>query len=457
LIFPVPDPVPVPEPVAPVPSAARRRLRILALVAAAALAFACAARPAAAAAPPPSRQELQQLLDQADGILAQIGRLRGLEPPSPLKKAIRPREAIVRRYLELLRDQYPGPRLEAERKALVKFALIPPDFALERFLGDMAGEQVAAYYDHLSGEIVLADWLPAGVQAPVLTHELVHALQDRHLDLRKFLAPRSGRSDFLMARHAMLEGEATAVMADLLLQPMGVDITRLPDLGPLAEQAAGRDSPILNAAPKFLKAQLLFPYTAGTGFVVAFRKGHPWPAFTQVYGDPPRSTEQILHPEKYLGRRDDPQVVLLPDVRGVLGPGWTLALEDDAGEFAVRGVLGRFLPEEAARAAAEGWGGDQYHLYERAGDGGLALVFLTAWDTEADARKFADAYARLIPRKYGAAREVLAGQGMWRWTAKGEALLVERRGGDVLIVEGAPEGRADRVRQWVWRFRAAPR
>jgi hypothetical protein len=430
-------------------------LSALALVAGAALALACAARPVAAAAPAPSRQELQQLLDQADGILAQIGRLRGLEPPSPLKKAIRPREAIVRRYLELLREQYPGPRLEAERKTLVKFALIPPDFPLERFLGDMAGEQVAAYYDHLSGEIVLADWLPAAIQAPVLTHELVHALQDRHLDLRKFLAPRPGRSDFLMARHAILEGEATAVMADLLLQPMGVDITRLPDLGPLAEQAAGRDSPVLSAAPKFLKAQLLFPYTAGTGFVVAFRKAHPWPAFTQVYGDPPRSTEQILHPEKYVGRRDDPQVVLLPDVRGVLGPGWTLSLEDDAGEFAVRGVLERFLPEEEAQAAAEGWGGDQYHLYERPEDGGLALVFLTAWDTEAAARKFADAYARLIPRKYVAAREGLAGQGMRRWTAKGDALLVERRGGDVLIVEGVPAGKADHVRQWVWRLRAA--
>jgi hypothetical protein len=435
-----------------------RSLSALALAAAAALTLlGWGARPAAAAAPPPSRQEVEQLLDQADGILAQIGRLRGLEPPSPLTKAIRPQDAIVRRYLELLRDRYPGPRLDAERKALVKFALIPPDFPLEKFLGDMAGEQVAAYYDHLNGEIVLADWLPAAIQAPVLTHELVHALQDRYLDLRKFLAPRPGRSDFLAARDAILEGEATAVMADLLLQPTGLDITRLPDLGPLAEQAAGRDSPILKAAPKFLRDQLLFPYTAGTAFVTAFRRAHPWPAFTQVYRDPPRSTEQILHPEKYLGRRDDPQVVLLPDVRGVLGSGWTLALEDDAGEFAVRGILERFLPEAEARAAAEGWGGDQYHLYERAEDGELALVFLTAWDTEADAREFAAAYARLIPMKYAAARAGRAGEGMRRWTAGGGTLLVERRASDVLVLEGVPPDRTAAVRQWVWRFRSAQR
>ncbi len=435
------------------------RRRPLAALAAALLcaALLSPAAPAAAADRTPSREELEQLLGSAEAILAQIARLRGLEPPGALAKAIRPRDAIVRRYLELLRDRYPGQRLEAERKALVQFALIPPDFPLERFLGDMAGEQVAAYYDHLKGEIVLADWLPAAIQAPVLTHELVHALQDRHLDLRKFLEPRTGRSDFLLARHAILEGEATAVMLDLLLQPRGADITRLPDLGLLAEQASGQGSPILAAAPKFLRDQLFFPYTAGTGFVAAFRRIRSWPAFTQVYRDPPRSTEQILHPEKYLGRRDDPQLVLLADVGGLLGPGWRLVLEDDAGELAVRGMLEGFLAEDVARRAAEGWGGDRYHVYERAEDGRRALVFLTAWDSEADAGEFATAYAELIPKKYPSARAGAGGEGLRQWARGGEALAVEQRESDVLVVEGVPRAVADRVRHWVWRLRAAQR
>ena len=422
-----------------------------------ALALGRAVGPAQAAAPAPSPQELQQLLGSADAILAQVGRLRGLAPPEALPRAIRPRSAIAGRYRELLRDRYPDQRLEAERKVLVKFALIPPDFPLERFLLEMAGEQVAAYYDHLKGEIVLADWIPAAAQGPVFMHELVHALQDRHLDLRKFLAPRPGRSDFLMARHAMLEGEATAVMMDLLLQAAGLDITRLPDLGPLAEQASGQASPVLASAPKFLRDQVLFPYTAGTGFVVAFRKSNPWPAFSRVYRDPPRSTEQILHPEKYLGRRDDPQTVLLPDVRGLLGTGWSLALEDDAGELEVRGILERFLPEAEARRAAKGWGGDRYHLYERAADGKQALLFLTAWDSEADAREFAAAYASLIPKKYGNARGGKGVDAVWTWADAGDVLAVERRGSDVLVVEGVPRDRADAVRRWVWRLRSAQR
>ena len=186
----------------------------------------------------PGRQELEQLLGQSDAILARIGGLRGLNAPRGLPGAIRPREAIVARVLELVRDRYPGPQLEAERKALAAFALIPPNFSLETFLAEMAGEQAAASFDHRRGEIVLADWLPATIQAPVLVHELVHALQGHHLDLRKFIERRPGRGDGLLARHALLEGEATAIMIEVALQAMGLNATRAPGLGSLADLAA---------------------------------------------------------------------------------------------------------------------------------------------------------------------------------------------------------------------------
>jgi hypothetical protein len=421
----------------------------------------------AATAAPPRLQDLQRLLDSADATLQRIATLRGLQPPATLAKAIRSRDAIARRFQELMRERYPPARLEAERKALVKFALIPPDFPLEKFLLDMAAEQVAGYFDHAKGEMVLADWLPADIQAPVLTHELAHAVQDRYLHLRKFLEPTPGQSDGLLARHAILEGEATAIMIDFLVQPLGADITRLPNLSAVAAQAAGVSSAVLGQAPKFLREHLLFPYIAGTDFVVAFRRRFPWPAFTRVYSDPPRSTEQILHPEKYLGQRDDPQAVVLPDARSILGSEWSLVLEDDAGELGARSILERFLSEAEARAAAEGWGGDRYHLYERARDGRQALLFLTAWDSEADAREFAAAYARLMPIKYARANPGRGGRGLWAWTdgaearrpgeAERDSLLVEQRGRDVLVLEGVPLGQADAVRDTVWRLRGAQR
>ena len=170
--------------------------------------------------------------------------------------------------------------------------------------------------------------------------------------------------------------------------------------------------------------------------MTAFRRRHPWPALSRLYADPPRSTEQILHPEKYLVRRDDPQLVLLPDVRG---------------------MLERFLPEAEAGTAGAGWGGDQFHPYEGAGGARRALVFLTAWDGEADAREFADAYARLVPKKFPAARSGRGGGNRWTWRHGWDALVVERQGADVLVMEGVPRARADRVRHWVWRLRAAQR
>jgi hypothetical protein len=33
-----------------------------------------------------------------------------------------------------------------------------------------------------------------------------------------------------------------------------------------------------------------------------------------IYSDPPRSTTQILHPEKYFDRREDPVAVAIPDL-----------------------------------------------------------------------------------------------------------------------------------------------
>jgi hypothetical protein len=59
--------------------------------------------------------------------------------------------------------------------------------------------------------------------------------------------------------------------------------------------------------------------------------------------------------------------------------------------------------------------------------------------------------------KYAAARAGVVDEGMRRWAEGGEALLVERRGSDVLVVEGAPADRTERMRHWVWRFRSAQR
>jgi len=64
------------------------------------------------------------------------------------------------------------------------------------------------------------------------------------------------------------------------------------------------------------------------------------------------------------------------------------------GEFNTRIILQEWgVPEEEARQAAEGWGGDAYKAFEGPG-GALAFAWATVWDTDRDAAEFAAACSK---------------------------------------------------------------
>jgi hypothetical protein len=124
-----------------------------------------------------------------------------------------------------------------------------------------------------------------------------------------------------------------------------------------------------------------------------------------AYLDIPTSTEQILHPEKYLDR-DNPVALEMPDPAQSMGNGWSEVHQNTLGELQIGLLLadlpagagvdtltGQYEIPEPARNAAAGWDGDRYALWADA-DGQEALVWRTAWDTEQDARAFAAALAR---------------------------------------------------------------
>ena len=86
-----------------------------------------------------------------------------------------------------------------------------------------------------------------------------------------------------------------------------------------------------------------------------------WPAVNAAYLDPPVSTEQVLHPEKYIGTpRDVPRDVRVPDLGEDLGEGWRLVAQDVLGELILGAHLDRYLPDtQEALVAAAGWDGDR--------------------------------------------------------------------------------------------------
>jgi hypothetical protein len=394
---------------------------------------------------------VRQLAAEATGLLQELAQLRGLSSAGhPPRVVIRSREERRRFIAGELGRKYPTSRLEAERRAMVAWGLIPSGFDLAGFLTDLVLEQAAAYYDPVGKVMVLASWLGPDEQREALTHELVHLLQDRQIDLDRFLTVPPGKGDEGLARQALIEGEAVALTLDRTLQRQGQDLSRLPDATPLQRAiAASGTGPMLGRAPRFLRRLLTFPYAGGFGFIHEFRRRHPWAELSRLYADPPRSTTQILHPERYLDRREDPLPVSLPDLAPALGPGARRTFDDEAGEFGLAGILAEFLGDDAT---AGGWRGDRYALWGDA-TGTTALVALSLWESEPAATAFADAYGRLLPRKHGLAAPAASTASLTAWRLETRGFAVERRGREVLLLERVPAAALDSVRQAVWQSR----
>jgi hypothetical protein len=420
------------------PGRGRVTLRAATLVAVGLLA------PVASAAP---ALTVGELASEAALGLQELSRIRGLPQPAvQVQLVVRSREER-RRFVagEFRRKWTPG-RLDAERRALAAWGLVPAGFDLETFLADLLVEQAAAYYDPVAKLMVLANWLGADEQKEALAHELVHVLQDREVDLDRFLTVAPGESDRALARQVLIEGEAVALSFDRTLRRRGADLAAI-DIGPLRRAIAGSATgPMLARAPRFLRTLLTFPYADGLGFVHAFRRRYPWSDFSRLYRDPPTSTAQILHPERYLDRREDPVRVTLADLGPALGPGARRVIEDDMGEFGLTGVLREFLGDAET---ATGWRGDRYALWEDS-RGADVLVAVAVFEAEPAAQAFADAYTRLLARKHALGIPSERSGGLTAWTAEPRALAVERRAAHVALVEGSSPAALAAVRAALW-------
>jgi hypothetical protein len=388
---------------------------------------------------------VRELAAEAPRILRELAGLRGLPAAGPPPRVvIRTREERRRFILREFQRKLSTGRLDAERRAMVAWGLVPADFDLAGFLTELILEQATAYYDPVAKVLVLANWLPRDQQREALTHELVHLLQDRQVDLDRFLAVPAGRGDEALARQALVEGEAVALTLDRSLRRQGQHLALLPDVAALQQAyATSGTGPVLGRAPRFVRALLTFPYAAGLGFVHRFRERSAWSELSRVFADPPRATAQILHPERYLERRVDPVPVTLPDVGAALGGG-RLVLDDVAGEFTLAAVLREGLGDDGAASAA-GWRGDRYVLWEDP-SGTAVLVSLSVWEDEPAATAFAGAYARLLARKHG-----LPAEGAPAWEAAGRVFGVARRDARVLLYERVPARALEALRLAVGR------
>ena len=339
-----------------------------------------------------------------------------------------------------LDEQMTPAEMHGSAVALRKFGLAPSDFEYRSFIIKLLTEQVAGYYDSKTREFYLADWLELEGQKPVMVHELTHALQDQHFNLRRFEKWPHGDSDAELAVHALIEGDATLAMTIYMAKNPLVALAFMRSLG-----AAGTSSEQFNQAPRALRESLIFPYGQGTEWATQLYKRGGWSMVSKAFTQLPLSSEQILHPEKYFSY-ERPVKIVLRDLRNLLGPAWKEIESDVNGEWSYYLILDQFLnsPAESRRAAA-GWAGDRYEIYEGPKRGQVLLAHVSAWDTENDAREFFDAYVKRTAKRYPDATLLPENQSAssntrLNWQTSEGRVVIELRGLRVVVIEGIPEG-----------------
>jgi len=327
----------------------------------------------------------EQVGKTVDDLVPRVERAVGLPFKEPPRVAVRTLEQ-VRAYLRhKLDEEMPPARLHGLTQAYRLFGMLPDTIDLRALLVALYTEQVVGYYDPDSATLYIVAGADPAVLKLTLAHELVHALQGQHLMLDSLLAPDRDR-DLRMAAQAVLEGQATVAALMVLMPDRG--IADLPEFGTyrraIKEQHA--QMPVFSSAPLIIQESLVFPYLEGADFVRWFLGEH---GDTVPFGRRmPRSTEQVLHPDRY---RENDEPVLLALV-GTEPPVYS----DGLGEFETRVLLATLIGvESTARAGAVAWGGDRYAVYD-AGDGQYGLVWWTAWDSP----RAADRFATLLQREW---------------------------------------------------------
>lgn len=249
---------------------------------------------------------------------------------------------------------------------------------------DLLSEQVLGYYDPKAKDLFVlsnngGDLSP--LSRETLAHEFTHAMQDQHYDLNKLLPDNSKDDDRSIAVRSLVEGDATLA---------GLEYAKgfftQAQIQQFLNESNASSSSVLDNAPAYIRDSLLFPYDSGSSFVQALMQNGGYSAVNKALADPPVSSEQVMHPDKYLSTpRDQPVQVPLPPLTSTLGAGWTMGAYGTTGEFDAKEMLQANGASDPA-GGADGWGGGSYAFYQ---NGDNVLVYeKTTWDSTAELKQF---------------------------------------------------------------------
>jgi hypothetical protein len=335
--------------------------------------------------------------ERVDALLHELPPLRDLafikEVPCKLKS-----RDEVEAYLDyLLSKEVTSRKLDKEEVIFKALGIIPSDYNYRSGIIKLYKDQVGGYYNPEDKYYAMASWMPASLQDPIAIHELTHALQDQHFDLESIM-DESLSSDELIARSALIEGDATLVMTDYSRRLAGMHSIREDEnvsTFMLQTIIAASFGGTMKDAPPALQAMVLFPYISGLKFAHALVREGDFLLINKALRNPPQGTNEILHPEKFIERikanetsitetADTTRTKLTCNPAPSFGDqDFTLTYEDVLGEFGTSVFFIAYHKTNIAPAIASNWEDDRVCFYESD-----TKHFIT-WEHE-----WADTYAR---------------------------------------------------------------
>ncbi|HOX28174.1 MAG TPA: hypothetical protein PLQ76_03355 [bacterium] len=317
-----------------------------------------------------------------------------------------------------------------------------------------------AMYDPSSGDVLFTDnavtpgWnspliqktmetLEVGETDFVLSRVLDYSLLNSNFGIGPIFSDKGMSSDRKEAALALLHGDAALMTMEYLVRNQGVSVLWLPNPEAVVKQffplVSFRDKKKLEEIPALVYDDLKFPFLKGITFAVELRKTGGFPLLNSAYSSLPLSTEQILHPEKYFEKRDNPvEIKVRADIDKSI-PGAKLVLNDVLGEWGIRNLLSAMMSDKGeAESAAEGWGGDRFLLFRKE-DGSRFAAFYTTWDDAEHAALFSSVFKRALGK-----------------LKDGKYFDVTIIGKDVVSFIGADEETAKAVTEELWQSMKAP-
>jgi hypothetical protein len=372
-------------------------------------------------------------------MLRRVESARGLDATKAVPGMLLDRSSLIARVKSHVSRELPPEAIRNEGLALQLLGFVPTQFDYEASEYQLLQDQLAGYYEPADGTMYMASDLGDDEAEATLAHELVHALQDQRWNLEDRSKYRPGDGDRSEAVSALAEGDATSAMFDVMIaRAAGGKKTALdlPDDVFSEQIREGMNQGPGAKAPHVMRTSLAAPYIYGTLFVHSLRRRGGWEAVNRAWDDPPSTSEQILHVDKWMAH-ELPVKVSSPTF-AALGPGWQIADEDSEGELGARIAFEEWMEPKAAAEASAGWGGDRGVLITN-GDR-AAFAWRLRFDaspkgSDDRASRAYSAVTRALDRTLGAAK-VSDSSFVCRERGDRGPIAVMRAGSDLVLVAG---------------------